>query len=334
MPCISVLVPVHNAQSTLDQALGSIAAQSYPEWEMLVVDDGSTDDSLRLLRAWERRDRRIRLISLPARQGIVEALNHALSEARGEFVARMDADDVSLPRRFERQLEFMTSRAVDAVGCRVRYFPDDLVQEGARRYEGWLNQLCGPVQHSLALFVECPLAHPTLMIRTEALRRLGGYVDRGWPEDYDLLLRLWAAGGRVDKVPEELLLWREGALRSSRTLEMYAPDAFRRCKAHYLRSTYLKDKPALIFGAGPIGKAMARCVAETGAEVCGFVDLDPRRIGQTIHGKRVFPRQVGLALRGRAFGLAAVGRPGAREELAGVIRDAGWVEGEDFVSVA
>lgn len=334
-PAVSVLIPVRNAAATVDQALGSIKAQTFQDWEAIVVDDGSTDDTRRLLASWGRRDTRFRILRNREWQGLVPTLNRALEAAAAPIVARMDADDVSLPRRFEVQMARLAEGDVAAVGCQVRYFPDEAVAGGARRYEGWLNGVITPEEHDRDIFVECPLAHPTLMLRTDVLRGLGGYQDCGWPEDYDLLLRLWAAGHRMAKVPESLFLWRESPTRTSRVHPSYAEKAFMRCKAHYLRETVLSgDKPAIIFGAGPVGKLLARALVLEGVEIRAFVDVDPKKAGWEMYGARVIPQEEGARLRGAGFGLIALGQSGAREGARQLLREAGWAECVDFRCVA
>jgi glycosyltransferase involved in cell wall biosynthesis len=333
-PTISVLLPARNAAGTLEEALGSLAAQTFEDWEAIVVDDASVDGTTDILEEWARRDRRFRLLRNLEHEGIVSSLNRAAGEARAPVLARMDADDISLPERFERQLGELRGTGAALVGCRVRYFPDDLVQGGARRYEEWLNSILSAGDHARDVFIECPVAHPTMMLRAEAFRAAGGYQDHGWPEDYDLCLRLWSAGLPIAKVPEVLFLWREHPQRASRTHPEYGLDAFYRCKAHFLRNTHLREKPALVFAAGPVGKAMARALLEEGVTLQAFVDLDPRKIGQQIYGLPVLSQPEGFSLRGKAFGLAAVGQPAGREVLRAELKAAGWIDGEDFCCVA
>ena len=221
------------------------------------------------------------------------------------------------------------------LGCQVHYFPDEIVAEGARRYEAWLNSLVTPEEHARDLFIECPLAHPTFMLPRALLEAAGGYRSRGWPEDYDLLLRLWRRGTRLAKVPEPLFLWREAPGRTSRTHPDYRADAFRRCKAHHLRHSYLAgDHPALVWGAGPFGKLLARELLALGTPLRGFVDLSPRRIGQVIYGARVLSQPEAFQLRGQAFGIAAVGQSGARDEIRAAMAAAGWTETVDFCCAA
>jgi glycosyltransferase involved in cell wall biosynthesis len=334
-PSLSVLIPVRDAAATLDQALGSVRAQTFKDWEAIVVDDCSTDDSRRLLQSWARRDERFQVIRLNEPQGIVRALNLALQIAQAPILARMDADDISLPRRFEKQLARLREGDVSAVGCHVEYFPENLVQEGARRYEAWLNSVNTPEEHDRDIFVECPLAHPSMMLRADAVRAVGGYEDHGWPEDYDLLIRLWAAGHRMAKVPERLLLWREGPNRTSRTHPNYEADVFPRCKAYYLRQTLLSGgRKAILFGAGPVGKAQALALAGEGVETLAFVDVDPKKVGRLLYRIPIRDAAETAGLRGQGYGLVALGQPGARERAREFLRDAGWTEGEEFRCVA
>src|SRR5690606_16425346 len=303
-PRLSILLPCRDAAEHLGDAIASLEAQTFTDYEVLAVDDGSTDGTASVLEAWAARDRRVRVIRTP-RRGLVPALAAALEAAAGELVARMDADDVAEPDRLARQVALLDARPdVVACGTRVRYFPRAVVRDGARRYERWLNALVEPDEISRDLFVECPIAHPALVARRAAVLAAGGYRDPGWPEDYDLVLRLWAAGGRLANVPEVLLHWRERPDRSSRTDPRYSADAFRRCKVHHLRRTLLraeagrggvhgpaagKDggraacRPALVWGAGPVGKRFARELLRQGVPLAGFVDLDPRTIGPRIY---------------------------------------------------
>lgn len=333
-PTVSILMPVRNGGDHLYEALDSMVAQTFRDFELLVVDDGSTDETPARLDSWRERDDRIRVIgSGPV--GIVSALELARAQARGRYLARMDADDIADRGRLERQYALLESRPeIAGCGCGVRYFPDELVRDGARRYEAWINAVRSPQDVARAVWVECPLAHPTFFLRAAAVDAVGGYTDEGWPEDYDLVLRLHRAGYRLANVPEVLHAWRESGGRLSRTSPRYSPDAFLRCRVHHLMEGPLAGgRHVVVWGAGPVGKGFARAIQARGARVVAFVELDPRKIGQEIHGAPVVETDRALEMRGPLHA-AAVGQPGARRRIEGLLAGAGMTPGEDFVAVA
>lgn len=333
-PLVSVLLPVRDGADHLPDCIASLEAQSLDVVEFVAVDDGSADATPDLLARWAGRDARVRL-HRQRPTGIVAALEAARARARAPWLARMDADDVAHPARLARQLDLVQSRPeLAGCGCRVEYFPREAVRSGARRYEAWINGLISPDEIERDLFVECPLPHPTFFLSAEAVARVGGYRERGWPEDYDLLLRLWRDGGRFAKVPDVLLRWREGDERLSRVHDAYSQESFRRCKVHHLQPTLLAAREgAVIWGAGPVGKAFSRTLREVGGRLRAFVELDPRKIGQRIHGVPVIGPD-GVDHFRDALVLAAVGQAGARAEIRDELRRRGWREGEEFVAVA
>jgi glycosyltransferase involved in cell wall biosynthesis len=318
----------------LVEAAASLSAQTYADFEVIAVDDGSTDDTPDALADWSARDARVRVLRQEP-LGLVAALEAGRATARGRYLARMDADDVAAASRLTRQADLMEADpGVALCGTHVRYFPAELVRDGALRYQAWLNSMQGPSDLERDLFVECPLGHPTFFMRAAAVDEVGGYVDRGWPEDYDLLLRLWSRGYRLGVVPETLHGWREGPGRHSRTDPVYAPEAFRRCKVHYLMRTRLKEaRSVVIWGAGPTGKAFGRELMEAGCGVAAWVDLDPRKLGQEIHGAPVVPPSAVSRFAGHPV-LIAVGRAGARTEVREALAEMGLEEPGEAIAVA
>jgi glycosyltransferase involved in cell wall biosynthesis len=332
-PPLSVILPSRNAAAYLPDCIASIKAQSFVEFEVIAVDDGSTDETGALLEDWRAADARVQLLRTAA-EGLVPALRRGLAAARGERMARMDADDVAHPERFTRQMRLLDAEPLAACGTLVRYFPRDRLKDGALAYERWVNSVVTPAQIERDMFVECALPHPTLMIRREALRSVGGYRDCGWPEDYDLLLRLWAARQRVGKVSDVLLSWRESEHRLSRTDARYHEGAFRACKVHHLRRTLLRHDPEIVVcGAGPVGKAFARALHSAGLRIRSFVELNPRKIGQMIHGAPVVHYDNIGDPKG-AFAIAAVAGEMARAEIRATLQALGWTEMRDFCAVA
>src|SRR5262249_35461533 len=213
-PLVSILLPVWNAAATLPACLRSVQRQTEPRWQCVVVDDGSDDDSLAYARWFASQDPRFEVVAT-AHQGLVPALLAGLAHCRGPFVARMGADDLMHRQRLAMQLRVLAEHPdLDAVGCHVRLFPRQGLPEGRRAYERWLNSIHNPCRVRQEAFVECPIAHPTLIMRSQVLRALG-YRDCGWPEDYDLLLRLLTQGYTVGVVPRPLLSCRDSPPRLS-----------------------------------------------------------------------------------------------------------------------
>ena len=204
-PTVSVLMPVYNTERYLAPAVESVLDQDFADFEFLIVDDGSTDGSLAILRKFEATDPRIRLVSRP-NTGYLVALNQMIDLARGEFLARMDSDDLCLPERFGRQVDFLRAHPeVVAVGSRIRLIDPDGCP---------LMDMCTTGDHDridLAhLRVEGGfINHPAAMIRANAMREVGGYRADFYPgEDVDLWLRL-AEIGRLTNLPEVLLEYRQ-----------------------------------------------------------------------------------------------------------------------------
>lgn len=187
-PAVSVLMPVYNGAAYLRAAVQSILDQSFCDFEFIVLDDGSTDDSLRILQEYARQDSRIRLISRRNR-GLTYTLNELIAEARGEFMARMDADDIALPDRFARQVEFL--RAHPAALCVGGAF--QIIDEAGR----YLTTLYPPTSNEQIqdhlIHGRCAISHPAAMARLQPIRDLGGYQG-DFAEDLDLWLRLGEKG--------------------------------------------------------------------------------------------------------------------------------------------
>jgi glycosyltransferase involved in cell wall biosynthesis len=218
---VSVAMPAYNAERYLGEAIESILGQTFTDFEFLIVDDGSTDRTLAILRDYEKRDSRIRVISRP-NTGIVGALNDMLAVAQGELIARMDADDIALPERFDRQVKYMDEHPdCVLVGSRVLLIDPDgdplKVMETPLDHEslvdGFLN-FGGQLIH-----------HPATMMRRQTVIDLGGYRPelRG-VEDLDLFLRL-SEVGQIVNLAEPLLKYREHESKASVVKrEMYARD--------------------------------------------------------------------------------------------------------------
>ena len=335
-PAVSVLLPVRNAGPHLDACLESLVRQTSGGIEVVAVDDGSSDGSGNRLEAWAAQKPWVRVLHQPP-EGLVAALNVGLAACRGELVARIDADDIAHPRRLELQAALLDAQPdLGVVSCLVRHYPRAGVGEGFTRYEQWLNGLRTHEQMARERFVESPLAHPSVTVRRELLLDAGGYRDCGWPEDYDLWLRLFAAGVRFAKVERPLHFWREHPERLTRRDLRYSTEAFLRCKAHYLALGPLAGgRTVVLWGAGQTGRRLAKLLLDRGAELEAFIDIDPRKIGGTARRRPILAPDALPGLLGpEVVVLAAVASRGARELIRARLEALGLVEGEVFWCVA
>jgi hypothetical protein len=339
-PHVSVLLPVRNGAAFLGAALRSVARQTSPPLQLVAVDDASTDATPAVLAAWQGR---LPLTVVPgAGTGLVDALNVGLAACTGDLVARMDADDVMLPRRLEAQVRHLEENPHLAVcGTEVRSFPRRAVSPKRVAYDGWLSSLHTPEEHARDIYVEAPLAHPTAMVPKDWLTRVGGYQERGWPEDYDLWLRLHGAGARLGKPAGVLHLWREHPDRISRRHGAYTRDAIRACRIHHLATQHrLRERGVVVMGAGLEGKAAGRALLREGVAVVAHVDADLRKVGGRLMGEggvRVLGPEALPGLRRDhpgALVVVAIGTAGARPGLRTQLATLGLREPEDAVFVA
>jgi glycosyltransferase involved in cell wall biosynthesis len=328
-----VLLPVRNAEATLAPCLRSIARQTAPDWECVIVDDGSRDRSREIAASFAARDARFRLRARPA-EGIVSALNAGLAECRGQLVARMDADDLMHRERLALQRRALEADpGLAAVGCHARLFPRAGLAGGMRAYEAWLRSLASEADVARDLFVECPLAHPTWMVRREVFASLP-YRDLGWPEDHDWLLRASRAGLRLGIVPRRLLAWRTGHARLSRRDPSYAPDRFTACKAHHLARSFLaQSEHYVLWGYGHTGRALRRALAAESRRPSHIVELHPGRLGNRIHGAPVIAPAALRDLPRRPI-LVSVAGAGPRAEIRASLTAMGFHERDDYLCAA
>jgi glycosyltransferase involved in cell wall biosynthesis len=327
------LLPAFDAAATLPACLASIRRQTFTDWECVVVDDGSRDDTPDILAAAAAEDDRILPVRTPHR-GLVAALTTGLARCRGAFVARMDADDIMHRRRLATQARALVAApALAGVGCRVRLFPRAALGDGWRRYERWLNAVDAPERVRAEAFVECPIAHPTLMVRRAVLERFG-YRDAGWPEDYDLVLRLLAAREQLHVVPERLLAWRHHPDRVTANAATCSLERITACKAAFLADGLLAGSDDyVLWGFGGTGRALHRALLAHGKRPSHVVEVHAGRLGNVIHGAPVIPWERLAGLPRRPVVASVVGiRP--RQQIRAALAGLGMVETVDFVCAA
>jgi glycosyltransferase involved in cell wall biosynthesis len=331
-------MPCYNAAETITSTLESLARQTLTDFELIAVDDGSSDGTLGILQERAADDARIHII-IQDHGGIIKALNAGLSKCQAGYVARIDADDLAHPHRLAKQVSFLEGYPdIALVGCQVSGFPPENIRQGFEVYLDWQNSLLTDDDIRREIFIESPLAHPSVVVRKNWLLKVGAYQERGWPEDYDLWLRLYLAGARFAKLPEVLLEWREHEARLTRQDSRYSLENFLRVKAYYLVQGPLQGRESvLIWGAGMMGRRLSKHLLRAGAPLSSFVDVDPDKIGCTRWDLPILSHEQLPDWWRRSPNpvvLASVGARGARQLIREQLALYGLQEGVDWWCVA
>lgn len=331
MPDVSVVLPVFNGARTIARAVRSILSQTLHDIELIVVDDGSTDETVAIVRGI--RDSRLRLIQRD-HCGVAAASNAGTELAAAPIIARMDTDDFAYPLRLEKQLRLIRKQSLDVVGCRVRILDaEGNAVDSMMRYERWINEETIDGERISALrFVEFPLVNPTILARRSYFEL--GFSCSDVPEDYELMLRAAARGMQFGKVDEVLFEWVDHSGRLTRSDSRYSQEAFTRCRQLHLATGPLRDVRCVdLWGFGQTGKPWLRWLQSRKVEVrCGY-DVDERKIDNRIHGVTVVHPENMPPADGTPI-VIAVGAENARRVIMPQLESRGYVPGRDAWFVA
>lgn len=333
MSTVSVLLPFHKAERSLDAAIASIAAQTFPCFELLLIDNASTDGSTSIAKRWCGKDPRIRLIT-EERIGIAHALNTGLAATDTALIARMDADDVAHPERLKEQTAFMQAQpGTGVLGTRTSFVTTVERSAGMAAFVDRQNRVLSPREHYVKRFVDAPLAHPTVMFRRSLVEQHGTYDTGPLPEDHELWLRWMHAGVRFAKLPKELLTWTDHAGRLSRTHPNYSVDAFFATKAKWIAAWYRRKfpegRPIIIAGTSGPCRERARMLEKEGLHIHAFTDVSGRPVPDY-----AFVAHDALPGAGEALIISFISQRGTGDRIAAYLASRGLLEGEDFILAA
>lgn len=278
-------MPVRNGGKYLNICLDSILQQSYANWQLVVIDDHSTDQTYQVLQAYAQADRRIQVYKNIG-IGIIPALQVASTHATGAYITRMDADDIMPVKKLDILLKLLAEKSAGYVATgHVSYFSDEhQIGDGYRSYEQWLNQLCTSDTHFSEIYRECVIPSPCWMMRRSDFEQIGGFFANRYPEDYDLCFRMYAHGLTVVSSADVLHHWRDHNSRASRNDPNYADNRFLDLKMYYfIKIEVAKYDKIILVGAGKKGKAVARHLQSQ------MIDFDwmtnnERKVGVDIYG--------------------------------------------------
>ncbi|MDO6758932.1 glycosyltransferase family 2 protein [Tamlana sp. 2_MG-2023] len=288
-PLVSILIPFKNTENYITNCLTSIIRQSYSHWELLIVDDHSTDNSFDIVEKFASEDHRIKLLKNSG-SGIIDALRLAFHHSKGDFITRMDSDDVMRPNKIAVLAENLMAYGKQHVALgKVHYFAENGIKAGYKSYELWLNALTKKGSNYSEIYKECVIPSPCWMVHREDLIACEAFYPNIYPEDYDLAFRFYKYNFKCIPCDAVLHDWRDYSDRTSRTHEHYAENHFIAIKLKYfLELDYQKDKTLVVWGAGNKGKTIAKKLTALNIPFEWICD-NPKKIGKDIYGTVLKP---------------------------------------------
>jgi glycosyltransferase involved in cell wall biosynthesis len=333
IPRVSVILPFFNADATLNRAIESIANQSLQNFECILINNNSTDNSLAIAHKWIKKDKRFVLIH-EQEQGVVFASNAGSEQAIGQYIARMDADDYSHINRLQWQADFLDANPdYGAVAGLVRHVSHSENTKGFARYVKWVNSVQSYQEILHKQFVESVIVNPSAMWRKEVSEKYGMFKNGNFPEDYEMWLRWLSEGVKMKKLPYTLLDWYDSDTRITRTHSIYSDAAFYRVKTKYLVKWLAKNNPfhprIAVWGASRISRRRARLLNRYNIEVDCYIDT---KRGRQLDQKIVYYEEIPPP--GELFILTYIKQMNARDRIQDFLHARGYREGTDYLLVS
>ena len=323
---ISILMPVKNAGLYLEECLDSILLQDYKDWELIAIDDHSSDNSRAILESYQLKDQRVKVLTNSGK-GIVEALKTAYAQSKGNIIHRMDADDLMPKDKLTLMIGKLEQGSV--VSGFVKYFSSDwMVGLGFQNYENWIN---GLIRHGNLwedIYVECPIPSPAWLIYKEDFDRIGGFESDNIPEDYDLCFRMYEHKLKIIGVQQVVHYWRDSQYRTSRVLKEYFPMAYYPLKVQsFLRIDRNKNYPLVLWGAGKKGKLIAKLLMDEHEEFRWITD-NQKKAGIRINDHLV--ELVDLKILEGAQTIIAVASPSDKTAISRQLKEMNLIKAADY----
>ena len=288
-PLISILTPFKNTEKFISDCIISIINQTYEHWELIIIDDGSTDTSFSIVDRYAKDDHRIKLYKNTG-SGIIDALQMAFKISVGEYITRMDSDDIMPENKLEVLLNNLQQAGKKHVATGlVAYFSDNGISDGYKKYEDWLNELTRFGSNYSEIYKECVIASPCWLIHREDFIAADAFNPQRYPEDYDLVFRFYKKQYKIIPCNTILHYWRDYQVRTSRTHVNYAENTFLDLKLHYfLMLDYDASRTLVVWGAGLKGKTIAKALIEKNIPFHWICD-NPKKIGKHIYNHPLEP---------------------------------------------
>lgn len=311
---VSILMPVKNTEKYLEECIDSIIKQSFTDWELILVNDHSTDKSEEIMKRYVEEDERITLFNSPGK-GIIPAVEHAFAEAKGKYITKMDSDDIMIPGKIEELYSIVSSHPENSVATgAVEYFASGKdLNDGYRYYADRINSHLPTNSQYKDIYYECPIPSPVWMTSRENLLNVGGIITGVYPEDYDLVFRFYAHNCPVISSDKIIHRWRDHTTRATRQQIQYYERTFFPLKVSYFKKLdYNPEKELILWGTGSKGKPLAKILSRQGLKF-QWTCNNPRKWNKHIYGIKIeeprnySPDQVQI--------ITAVSSPEERSEL-------------------
>ncbi|MGD1960239.1 MAG: glycosyltransferase family 2 protein [Fulvivirga sp.] len=329
-PLVSIIMAVKDTAPFLPSCLDSILAQSYSNWELIAVNDHSSDATPQILEDYAGQDTRIRVFH-SKRHKLIPTLKEGYTHVRGILINRMDSDD-KMP---DYKLEVLVNewlkygRGTIIAGGTEHFVDEGEVGDGFVRYEKWLNEVARTSTHYQQIYKECVIPSHCWILQRDDFEAAGGFEPEVYPEDYDLCFRYYRSGLKVVGIDKVLHYWRDRSNRISRTWEEYEDNRYFDLKLRYFYELDRdRNRPLVLWGAGKNGKDMARLVQGFDDQFHWVCDNE-RKIGKDIYGVRmehldVIPTLVNPQI------MVVVSSPDARSEITSMLEEWGKKPVKDY----
>jgi len=333
IPQVSVILPFFNADATLSRAIESIVSQSLMCFECILINNNSTDGSVEIARDVTINDKRFILIN-EKNQGVMFASNAGSKQARGKYIARMDADDRAYPDRLKLQADFLDANPdCGAVAGMVKHISHSDSTKGFARYVEWVNSIQTYNEILNSQFIESPIVNPSAMWRREVAEKHGMYKCGDFPEDYEMWLRWLSKGVKIEKLRETVLDWHDSDTRITRTQSIYSDSAFYRIKTKFLANWLEKNNPfhpnIAVWGASRISRRRARLLKQYGIEIECYIDIKKsRQLDEEVLYYNDIPAP------DKMFILTYIKQMNARDEIQNFLHSRGYEEGLHYLLVS
>ncbi|MCC8361112.1 glycosyltransferase family 2 protein [Salinimicrobium sediminilitoris] len=287
-PLVTIIMAVKDTAPYLRDCLDSVMAQTYENWELIAVNDHSSDDSPKILKEYAAKDSRIRFFN-SNQPRLIPTLQRGYREVKGSLINRMDSDDKMPDYKLQVLVEewLKYGKGTVIAGGTEHFVDKGEVGEGFIKYENWLNEVARTSTHYREIYRECVIPSHCWLLHKEDLDAAGAFDPIVYPEDYDLCFRFYERGLNVIGIDRILHYWRDRSERISRTWEEYEDNRYFDLK---LRFFYELDRdnsrPLVLWGAGRNGKDMAKLLQSYDDKFHWVCD-NRRKIGKDIYGVRL-----------------------------------------------